>query len=139
MKDDWITIEKGFYQAERGYLATSDHTHGAALSNAAIEITTGRSGQKQMSGYGKLQSMLMVELLELSDEIDIVIDLGGVYKYLFERPDISGGKLFTPNVDATIRFAPTQPWRQIDTTDFEGSLKKITFLNDPPWDNTRTP
>ncbi len=133
MNQNWITIEKGFYQAIRSYMATSDHTHGAALSNAAIEIVTGRTGEKQLHGFGKLENMLMIELLELSDEIDIVIDLGGVYKYLFEAPNISGGKLFTPHVEATIRFAPIKPWRQIEATQFEAELKRITFLNTPSW------
>lgn len=133
MSQNWITIEKGFYQADRGYLATNDHTHGAALSNAAIEIVTGRTGKKQLHGFGKLENMLMIELLELSDEIDIVIDLGGVYKYLFEAPDISGGKLFTPHVEATIRFSPTKPWQQIKPTQFESDLTQITFLNTPSW------
>ncbi len=136
MNQNWITIEKGFYQAVRSYMATSDHTHGAALSNAAIEIVTGRTGEKQLHGFGKLENMLMIELLELSDEIDIVIDLGGVYKYLFEAPNISGGKLFTPHVEATIRFAPIKPWRQIETTQFEADLKQIAFLNTPSWKST---
>lgn len=138
MNQNWITIEKGFYQAVRCYLATSDHTHGAALSNAAIEIVTGRTGEKQLHGFGKLENMLMIELLELSDEIDIVIDLGGVYKYLFEAPDISGGKLFTPHVEATIRFSPVKPWRQIETTQFEADLEQITFLNKPSWKSQNT-
>lgn len=133
MSQNWITIEKGFYQADRGYLATDDHAHGAALSNAAIEITTGRTGEKQLHGFGKCENMLMVDLLELSDEVDIVIDLGGVYKYLFKAPDISGGKLFTPHVEATIRFVPTRPWKQIEPAQFKSDLKQITFLNKPSW------
>ena len=138
MSQSWITIEKGFYQANRGYLATSDHTHGAALSNSAIEVITGRTGDKQLHGFGRCENMLLIELLDQSDEIDVVIDLGGVYKYIFEAPDISGGKLFTPHVEATIRFVPTMPWRQIEPTQFEAGLKQITFLNDPPRGRSRT-
>ena len=138
MNRNWITIEKGFYQAVRSYLVTSDSTHGAALSNAAIEITTGSTGQKQLHGFGRLQNALMVELLEYTDEIDIIIDLGGVYKYRFKAPEISGGKLFTPHVEATIRFTPVAPWQQIEPTRFESDLKKITFLNKPTWTSTDT-
>jgi len=138
MKQDWITIEKGFYKAHRGYLATGDDIHGAALSDAAIEIATGQSGQKELRGFGKLQNRLMIDLLELTDDIDIVIDLGGVYKYRFEAPDIKGGKLFTPHVEATIRFTPTRPWQKVEPADFEADLKKITFLNDPPWNRPKT-
>lgn len=113
---------------EQAFLVAPNH-QAVQLQDARIEIYTGRAGRRMMRGFTKVKNLLIVELLEENDCIDLLLDLGGVYKYLLENPVLKAGKVFAPDVISTVQFVPEQPWQQITEEVFEQERSKMVFLN----------
>ncbi|MDM8538358.1 hypothetical protein QUF70_16510 [Desulfobacterales bacterium HSG17] len=84
-----------------------------------IEVYKGPKGIKQIKGTGMTRPALMVELLEENDDIDLVLDLGGKYKYYLKQPELQAGKVFSQDVSSALHFYPSQPWEQISEPDFD--------------------
>jgi hypothetical protein len=122
--DDWITLEEGRYAAVQAYLVAPDDS-AVILENPHIDIVTGRFGKRYMKGGCLVQNFLMIDLLEDHDDLDIMLDLGGEYKYLMENPDIQGGKVFSPQVRSSLRFTPIAPWVKLSEADFDARLAQL--------------
>ena len=99
------------------------------LRDARIEIYTGSAGRRLMRGFTKVKNLLIVELLEENDRIDLLLDLGGVYKYLLENPVLKAGKVFAPDVISTVQFVPDQPWQQVAADVFEQKRSQMILLD----------
>ena len=125
---DWIPFEEGSYRIEDAYLVARDN-RAIQLDKAVLNVFKGSSGRLQMDGYGMAVNLLVVKLLDEGDELDLLIDLGGEYKYRLPVPDLKAGKFFTPNVKSTLRFAPTQPWQQLTLESYQHHLSMMTLLS----------
>lgn len=125
---EWIVFDEGLYLSERAFLVTPNDTHAVALADTNIEIYTGRRGNRQLKGYATIANYLLVGLLDESDEIDLILDLARNFKYRLPNPQIRSGKVFAPDVHATLQFFPTQPWRPIPEEGFEAYLSRFQFL-----------
>ncbi len=124
---EWIPFEEGEYWVEQAFLVTRSRT-AVALENPVIEVGKGPQGQRYLKGQGMVRNLMVVELLEEDDTLDILLDMGGDFKYQLRAPRISGGKVFAPDVKSTLQFAPEEPWEQISAEDFDkavGSLKRL--------------
>jgi hypothetical protein len=128
MNDNWIDFEEGRYYAFQAYLVAPGGS-AVALENPHIDIVTGRFGKRIMKGGCLVQNFLMIELLEDHDELDIMLDLGAEYKYLMEKPDIQGGKVFSPQVRSSLRFSPISPWIKLPEADFENRLSRLKIIS----------
>jgi hypothetical protein len=124
----WIPFEKGVYLLEEAFLVTPNY-QAVQLQDARLEIYTGSAGRPLMRGFSKVKNLLIVALLEESDRIDLLLDLGGRYKYLLENPVLKAGKVFAPDVISTVQFVPDRPWRQISEDAFEQKRSKMVLLN----------
>ena len=122
--DDWITFEEGRYNVVQAYLVAPDDA-AVVLENPHIDIVTGRFGKRYLKGGCLVQNFLMINLLEDHDDLNIMLDLGGEYKYLMVNPDIQGGKVFSPQVRSSLRFTPISPWIKLSETDFEARLAQL--------------
>lgn len=118
---DWIPFENATYLVEQAFLVGDDNT-AASLERTFIEVYTGRDGKKRLKGSGLVQNMLLVELLEDNDDLDLILDLGENFKYLMKKPNITAGKVFSPNVKSFLQFDPISPWKQISELEY----KKLT-------------
>ena len=125
---DWIPFEEGKFQAQRAYLLTAAG-RAVALENPTIHITAGRNGRKRLQGSGRVRNILVVELLDDTDSLDILLDLGGEFTFLLEIPDIQAGKVFSPDVKSTLRFFPTRPWVQLSREQFDNRLQCLIRLD----------
>jgi len=114
----WIPFEEGEYIVVKAFLIASNRST-LIIDRAAIEIYKGPKGQKQLKGTGMIRPALMVELLEENDDIDLVLDLGGKYKYYIKKPVLQAGKVFSQDVSSAIHFYPSQPWEHISESEFE--------------------
>ena len=123
----WIPFEEGIYRVERAFLITPD-LKAAPLENAVIEVYTDRQGTRRMKGRSFIRNILIVYLLEDSDDIDLILDLGGVYKYRINNPEFEAGKVFSPHVKSTMQFSPTRPWEQIPQKQFEDLISGLNVL-----------
>ena len=125
---DWIPFEEGTYHVEQAYLLAAAG-RALMLENPAIRISTGRSGRKNLQGFSRVRNTLVVELLEESDSLDILLDLGGEFTFLLETPDIQAGKVFTPEVKSTLRFSPVRPWKPLSRTEFNRRLQHLRLID----------
>lgn len=117
MMSDWIPFENATYLVNQAFLVGDDGT-AALLEKTSIEIYTGRDGKKHLKGSGLVQNILLVELLEENDDLDLILDLGENFKYLMKTPNITAGKVFSPNVKSYLQFDPVSPWKPISESEF---------------------
>jgi len=83
-----------------------------------------------LRGRGRVRNILMVELLEDSDDLDLLLDFGEEFKFLLKVPNLQVGKVFSPDVKSALKFTPQIPWHQIQQTKFEGILSRLHILSD---------
>lgn len=123
---DWIPFEDAIYSVERAFLVTPDK-NATEIEDALIKVYTGR-GEKRLSGSGLVHNILLVELLEETDDLDLILDLGGEFKYLLKTPQITAGKVFSPKVKSTLQFSPVTPWDQISESEFDNLMSQLKIL-----------
>jgi len=99
-----------------------------ALENAFIEVYLNRRGIRQMRGRGFIRNILIVQLLEETDEIDLIMDLGDEFKYLLKNPSFEAGKVFSPHIKSTLQFSPNDPWTQISQKEFENLVSRLDLI-----------
>lgn len=124
---DWIPFEEATYLAEQAFLVAENNS-AAHLEQTIINVYTGKGGKKSLSGTGLIRNILLVELLEENDDLDLILDFGGEFKYRLKTPEISAGKVFSPNVKSSIQFSPSAPWHQIPESEFDVLLNQLQFL-----------
>jgi hypothetical protein len=124
---DWIPFENATYLAEQAFLVAEDNS-AALLEQTIINVYTGSGGKRSFSGTGLIRNILLVELLEENDDLDLILDLGGEFKYRLKTPEISAGKVFSPNIKSSIQFSPIAPWHQITVSEFDVLLSRLKFL-----------
>jgi hypothetical protein len=107
---------------------TPDH-QALGLEKAFIEVRTDAQGMRHVSGSGMVRPSLMVELHEDYEYIDLMIDLGGEFKYCMKEPELQAGKVFAPDVSSLLRFSPTRPWEQISQEDYRSLSDRLNFLS----------
>ena len=128
MTTDWIPFEDGRYRVEDAILIAATSA-AIILENPYIEIFTGRTGKRWIKGGSLVQNHLMVELLDESDSLDIILNLNEEFKFILRQPDIQAGKVFAPDVKSSLKFMPAIPWEQLTIKEFETICSKLTLLN----------
>jgi hypothetical protein len=126
--DEWIPFAEGRYLAERAVLLADEET-AMEIEEAIIEVSEGRGGRR-LQGRGRVRNALLVRLLDEGDDVDLLLDLGGEFKYRLRRPDIQGGKVFTPGIKSFIQFRPRQPWVQVPEAEFNSLMSRVRILSD---------
>jgi len=124
---DWIHFENATYLAEQAFLVAANNS-AVLLEQTLIKVYTGGGGKRSLSGTGLIRNILLVELLEENDDLDLILDFGGEFKYRLKTPEISAGKVFSPNVKSSIQFTPSAPWHQIPESEFDVLLSRLKFL-----------
>jgi hypothetical protein len=126
--NEWIPFEEGEYWVEQAYLVASNKS-AVALENPVVEISQGPQGKRYLKGQGMVYNLMVVELLEDDDTLDILLDLGGDFKYYLSSPQISSGKFFAPDVKSTLQFAPRRPWQHLSADRFNDALKQLRRID----------
>ena len=109
-------------------LAADDRA--VAVENVIVEIYSDQKGNRYLRGRGRVRNILMVELLENSDDLDLLLDFGEEFKYLLKVPTLQVGKVFSPDVKSALQFTPTTAWLQIQQAEFGDLLSRIQILSD---------
>ena len=126
---DWIPFEDGRYSVPEAFLMTAGNA-AVELHSPYIEIFTGRTGKRWLKGGSLVQNLLMVELMEESDELDILLNAGEDFGFLMQSPEIQAGKVFSPSVKSSLKFMPTEPWQPLTPDEFR-QLKSAMKLISP--------
>jgi hypothetical protein len=125
---DWIPFGEGRYRVERALLLAGED-RAVAVEDAVIDVTEGPGGRRRLQGRGRVRNELIVRLLDESDDLDILLDLGGEFKYRMSRPGIHGGKVFSPGVQSFIQFVPQAPWEPVSEEDFNSLMSRVDILD----------
>ncbi len=127
MPADWIPFNEGEYWVKQAYIVSPGGA-AVALEQPYIEVAKMPSGNRQLIGRGLVYNLLVVELLEDGEDLDILLDLGGDFKYHLAQPHISAGKVFAADTKSTLQFTPAGPWDALDVEGFNtrlAGLKRI--------------
>jgi hypothetical protein len=127
--NEWIPFAEGRYRAERAVLLSVDE-RAVELEDTVIEISEGAGGKRRLSGRGRAPNARIVELLDEGHELDLLLDLGGEFKYRLRAPGIQGGKVFAPGVKSFVQFVPHSPWEQVPEADFNSLVSRVRILSD---------
>ncbi|GBC60593.1 hypothetical protein DENIS_1550 [Desulfonema ishimotonii] len=125
--NQWIPFEKGEYIVVQALLVSPDAS-AVAFEKAMIEISLDGEGQKHLKGTGMLRPFLMVSLYEEEDDIDLLLDLGGKFKYRLRKPDLRAGKVFAPDTSAVVQFYPSAPWEPVSEAEFGELVNHLNFI-----------
>ena len=101
-----------------------------SVEDVIVEVYSDRQGQRYLRGRGRVRNILMVELLEDSDDLDLLLDFGEEFKFLLKEPNLQVGKVFSPDVKSALQFTPKIPWRQIQQAEFGEILSRLQILPD---------
>lgn len=126
--NDWITIGEGKYLARDAYLL-SPANKAVALENAYIEVYTGAGAKRLMRGRSFVRNILVVLLLEDSDDLDILLDLGPSHKYHLVQPEIKAGKVFSPDVKSRLQFVPSAPWQPMSDDEYRSFVNRLQIMD----------
>lgn len=126
--NQWVPFEEGEYIVIRAFLISPDH-RAIAVEKAFIEVWKDRLGQRQVRGNGMIRPFLMVEMHEDYENPDMIIDLGGEFKYRMKQPVLNAGKVFSPEVSSALQFHPSVPWEQISEEDYQHLSHRLHFLS----------
>ena len=126
---NWIPFSDGEYLVEQALLLGCQD-RAVSVEGVIVEVYSDRQGQRYLRGRGRVRNILMVELLEDSDELDLLLDFGEEFKFLLKEPNLQVGKVFSPDVKSALQFTPKIPWRQIQQTEFGEMLSRLHILSD---------
>jgi hypothetical protein len=125
--ENWIPFADAQYMVERAFLLAENQS-AVDLFDTVVEVKSTAAGQRRLMGCGRIQNILMVTLLEDSDELDLVLDFGGEYKFRLTAPKVQGGKVFAANVKSMLQFYPTTPWVQLPIEEYHQLIDRARFL-----------
>jgi hypothetical protein len=126
---EWVPFENGEYIVLEAFLMTPDQ-QATGIEKAYIEVSTGPGGRRHVMGKGMARPFWIVEMHEENEVIDLVIDLGGEFKYLLREPILKSGKVFSPTTNALVQFFPSGPWEQISEEEFQEIKAGLGFISD---------
>lgn len=129
--DNWIPFAEGEYVVDQALLL-GDNLNAVRVENTIVEIYTDSRGRRYLRGRGRIRNVLMIELLESSDDLDLLLDFGDEYKYVLVQPILQSGKVFSPDVKSILQFIPDTPWRQLQQDEYKRLMAELRIIQDPP-------
>ncbi len=126
--DNWIPFGEGEYLVEQALLVAANDS-AVVVDNVVIEVYADQREQRYLKGRGRFRNILMVELLEDSDDLDLLLDFGDELKFLLKEPILKAGKVFSPDVRSVLQFFPQTPWQQIPPDEFNNLLSRLRILS----------
>jgi hypothetical protein len=124
---NWIPFVEGEYAVEQAFIIAPDN-RAVAVEDAVIEVYAGPQGQRHLKGSGRVQNILLVKLLDDTDDLDLILDLGDEFQYRLSKPELRSGKFFAPDAKSSLQFRPSTAWEQISQTDFEQLISRLVIL-----------
>jgi hypothetical protein len=125
---NWIPFVEGEYAVEQAFIIAPDN-RAVMIEDAVLEIYAGPQNQRHMKGSGRVQNILLVELLENTDDLDLIVDLGDEFKYRLNKPWLQSGKFFSAGTRSSLQFRPSSPWEQIPRADFEQLISGLEIID----------
>ena len=125
--DNWIPFGEGEYLLEQARLVAANDS-AVAVDDVVVEVYADQRGRRHFKGRGRVRNILMVELLEDSDDLDLLLDFGDEFKFLLKEPIIQAGKVFAPDARSVLQFYPQTPWQQIPQDEFDDLMSRLRLF-----------
>jgi hypothetical protein len=125
---NWIPFSEGEYLAEQAMLV-ADNRSAVVVEHVIIEVYGDKHGRRYLKGRGRVRNALMVELLEESDDLDLLLDFGADFKFFLKSPNLKAGKVFSPDVRSVLQFTPQTPWQQIPPREYADFNSRLRILS----------
>jgi hypothetical protein len=125
--DDWVALEEGEYVVLQAFVVSTTGS-AIALHDPFIEVFRDPSGRRRLTIRAYATSLKLVELLEDTDHLDVLLDLGSRFTYRLNEPRISGGKLFIPNVRSAVQITPASPWVSLERDAFDAEIAVLQLI-----------
>jgi len=125
--DNWIPFGEGEYLLEQALLVAANDS-AVAVDDVVVEVYADQRGRRHFKGRGRVRNILMVELLEDSDDLDLLLDFGDEFKFLLKEPIIQAGKVFAPDARSVLQFYPQTPWQQIPPDEFDDLMSRLRLF-----------
>jgi hypothetical protein len=126
--ENWIPFAEGEYLVDQALLV-AENQNAVLVEDVIIEVYSDQRGQRYLKGRGRIRNILMVELLDDSDDLDLLLDFGDEYKYLLKVPNLQSGKVFSPDVKSILQFTPQTPWQQLPRDEYNRLLSRLQVLS----------
>lgn len=126
--DNWIPFAEGEYLVDQAWLVADNH-NAVLVEDVIIEVYADQRGRRYLKGRGRIRNIRMVELLDDSDDLDLLLDFGDEYKYLLEVPNLQSGKVFAPDVKSILQITPQTPWQQLTHDEYTRLLSRLQVLS----------
>jgi len=126
--DNWIPFGEGEYLVDQA-LVVADNHQAVLVEDAIIEVYADQRGRRYLKGRGRIRNILMVELLDDSDDLDLLLDFGDEYKYLLKAPNLQSGKVFSPHVKSVLKFTPQTPWQELPQDEYKALVSRLRILS----------
>ena len=127
--DNWIPFGEGEYLVEQALLVAATDT-AVAVDNVVVEVYEDQREGRHLKGRGRIRNILMIELLEDSDDLDLLLDFGGEFKFLLKEPTLQAGKVFSPDARSVLLFIPQTPWQQVPPDEFADLMSRLRLLTE---------
>ena len=126
--ENWIPFTEGEYLVDHALLV-ADNQNAVLVEDVVIEVYSDKRGKRYLKGRGRIRNILMVELLDDSDDLDLLLDFGDEYKYLLKVPNLQSGKVFSPDVRSILQFTPQAPWQQLPQDEYHRLLSRLQVIS----------
>jgi hypothetical protein len=126
--DNWIPFAEGEYLVDQA-LVVADNHNAVLVEDVIIEVNADQRGRRYLKGRGRIRNILMVELLDDSDDLDLLLDFGEEYKYLLKAPNLQSGKVFSPDVKSILQITPQTPWQQLTPEEYRRFLSGLRIIS----------
>ena len=127
--DNWIPFGEGEYLVEQALLVAATDT-AVAVDDVVIEVYEDQRGHRHLKGRGRIRNILMIELLEDSDDLDLLLDFGDEFKFMLKEPILQAGKVFSPDARSVLQFIPQTPWQQVPPDEFSDLVSRLRLLTE---------
>jgi len=127
--ENWIPFAEGEYLVDQALLV-ADNQDAMCVEDAIVEIYADQQGRRYLKGRGRIRNILMVELLDDSDDLDMLLDFGNEYKYLLKVPNLQSGKVFAPDVKSVLQFTPRTAWQQLAPDEYAHMISQLRIISD---------
>ncbi|MBW2625751.1 MAG: hypothetical protein JRC54_06095 [Deltaproteobacteria bacterium] len=99
-----IDLPEGLYEVDQAYLVDANRNR-LSLRNVTFEIWLDKKNQKQLRGRGLINNFNFSEMLEDSENVDLVLRFFDDYFLWLKEPVIQVGKVFEPTTESSCIFA----------------------------------
>jgi len=127
--ENWIPFAEGEYLVDQALLV-ADNRNAMCVEDAIVEVYADQQGRRYLKGRGRIRNILMVELLEDSDDLDMLLDFGDEFKYLLKVPNLQSGKVFAPDVKSVLQFTPRTAWQQLAPDEYNRLISQLRIVSD---------